>query len=138
MKVLRPEDLGAALGAAWFLSEISTTAQLNHPQGPEAAATEARVLMAQFGRHPWIVMGLAWANGAAGRREKADALYAELAARARSEYVQPAALDGGSRRRSPSFGCHTAFGASRGNSRPVAVPDGASLAWILRRAPVRP
>src|SRR5262249_58378052 len=49
-------------------------------------------LMAQFGRHPWIIMGLAWANGAAGRREKADALYAELAARARSEYVQPSAL----------------------------------------------
>ena len=49
-------------------------------------------LLSRFGRHPWLMMGLAHANGAAGRPDTAEALYAELAARARSEYVQPAAL----------------------------------------------
>jgi eukaryotic-like serine/threonine-protein kinase len=62
--------------------------------GPEPiqGADLGPALLGQFGRHPWIIMGLAWANGAAKRRDKADALYSELAARARSEYVQPATL----------------------------------------------
>ncbi len=49
-------------------------------------------LLTRFGRHPWLLWGLSLASGAAGNRELAEALYAELLARSRSEYVQPAAL----------------------------------------------
>jgi eukaryotic-like serine/threonine-protein kinase len=59
---------------------------------PAQAAAIGPSILARFGRHPWIMMGLAWANGATGRQDTADALYSELAARARAEYVQPAAL----------------------------------------------
>ncbi|MFL5496259.1 MAG: hypothetical protein ACJ8DC_17880 [Gemmatimonadales bacterium] len=62
--------------------------------GPDAreAVELGPSVLSRFGRHPWLMMGLALANGALGRREKADALYAELVARSRAEYVQPAAL----------------------------------------------
>jgi serine/threonine-protein kinase len=49
-------------------------------------------LLTRFGRHPWLLWGLSLASGAAGSIEVAEALYAELQARSRSEYVQPAAL----------------------------------------------
>ena len=38
------------------------------------------------------MMAMAMANGALGRRDKAEALHAELQARSRGEYVQPMAL----------------------------------------------
>jgi serine/threonine-protein kinase len=62
--------------------------------GPGAAeAVEiGRSMLSRFGRHPWLMMGLALAHGATRRPEKADALYAELFARSRGEYVQPAVL----------------------------------------------
>ena len=62
--------------------------------GPDpAAAVEAgRRMLAQFGRHPWLMMGVAFACGAAGQHDKAEAIYAELAARSRGEYVQPVSL----------------------------------------------
>jgi len=49
-------------------------------------------MLSRFGRHPWLMMGMALANGALGRRDKAEALHAELQARSRGEYVQPMAL----------------------------------------------
>ena len=49
-------------------------------------------MLAQFGRHPWLMMGVAYACGASGQRDKAEAIYAELAARARGEFVQPITL----------------------------------------------
>ena len=56
-------------------------------------ATEAGLpMLARFGRHPWLLMAMAYANGSAGRRDRAGAFYAELAARALVEYVQPTAL----------------------------------------------
>ena len=59
---------------------------------PAAGVQEGRQMLAQFGRHPWLMMGVAFACGAAGEREKAEAIYAELAARARGEFVQPITL----------------------------------------------
>ena len=58
----------------------------------EQAIAVGGPMLARFGRHPWLMMGMALAAGAAGRHTQAEALYAELAARARSEYVQPASL----------------------------------------------
>ena len=59
---------------------------------PGAAVVAGRQMLARFGRHPWLMMGVAYASGAAGEPDRADAIYAELAARARGEYVQPIAL----------------------------------------------
>jgi eukaryotic-like serine/threonine-protein kinase len=59
---------------------------------PRQAADAGQPMLTRFGRHPWLLMGVAFANGASGRREMAEALYAELAARSRGEYVQPMAL----------------------------------------------
>ncbi|MFI5209904.1 MAG: protein kinase [Gemmatimonadales bacterium] len=59
---------------------------------PLEAIEIGQPMLARFGRHPWLLMALAYANGAAGRPDKAAAFYAELAARALGEYVQPTAL----------------------------------------------
>ncbi len=56
---------------------------------PEEGIAQGVAMLARFGRHPWVMMALALANGRSGRQDAADALYAELAARARTEYVQP-------------------------------------------------
>ena len=56
---------------------------------PEEGVAAGTKMLVKFGRHPWLMMGLSLASGAAGRRETAEALHAELEARARIEYVQP-------------------------------------------------
>ena len=59
---------------------------------PNAAVAAATAMLSTFGRHPWPMMALALASGAAGRRDMADAVYTELDARSRTEYVQPMVL----------------------------------------------
>jgi hypothetical protein len=59
---------------------------------PEAGAAAAAEMMAVFGRHPWPLMALGYANGMSGRPEIAEAVYDELQARSRSTYVQPTVL----------------------------------------------
>ena len=59
---------------------------------PREALEVGQPLLSRFGRHPWLMMGMALANGSAGHRDRAGALYAELEARSRGEYVQPGAL----------------------------------------------
>ncbi|MEO8140490.1 MAG: protein kinase [Gemmatimonadota bacterium] len=59
---------------------------------PEAGIAAGRSVLSRFGRHPWLLMGMAYAHGAAGRPEGAEPFYQELAARAQGEYVQPMAL----------------------------------------------
>ena len=54
-----------------------------------AAADPALVMS---GRHPWALASLALARSGAGEHEAAEAIYAELSARRRTEYVQPAFL----------------------------------------------
>ncbi len=48
--------------------------------------------MRRFGRNSWILLGLAGAYAALGRLEEASAIYDELTARSRTEYVQPTVL----------------------------------------------
>ena len=59
---------------------------------PSEALEIGQPLLSRFGRHPWLIMGMALAAGSAGRLDKAAALHAELEARARGEYVQPCTL----------------------------------------------
>lgn len=59
---------------------------------PDAAVAAATTMLSAFGRHPYPMMALALASGAAGRRDMAEAVYAELDARSRTEYVQPMVL----------------------------------------------
>jgi len=56
------------------------------------AIDAATAIMQKFGRHSWLMMGAASAYAALSRMEEATALYDELRARARTEYVQPAIL----------------------------------------------
>jgi len=55
----------------------------------EGAITAAQRALATSGRHPWVLGALASAYGLADQRDAADAILAELRARARLEYVQP-------------------------------------------------
>jgi len=55
---------------------------------PDAAVARAEEMIALFGRHPWPLMGMAFASGRAGRPDVADAVYTELEARSRTAYVQ--------------------------------------------------
>ncbi len=57
--------------------------------GTSAAFADA---CAQVGRHPWFLMGLAIAFSRAGRPDAAGAVYDELSARSKLEYVQPTVL----------------------------------------------
>jgi serine/threonine-protein kinase len=49
-------------------------------------------LLPRYGRHPWLMMALAAACARLGYAKQADAVYLELLARSRNEYVQPAVL----------------------------------------------
>jgi len=59
---------------------------------PREALEVGQPLLSRFGRHPWLMMGMALASGSAGERDRGAALYAELEARSHGEYVQPGAL----------------------------------------------
>ncbi|MGH7703615.1 MAG: hypothetical protein ACREMO_11000, partial [Gemmatimonadales bacterium] len=59
---------------------------------PAAAIEVGQPMLARFGRHPWLMMAMSLASGSLGRRDRGEALHAELVARSRGEYVQPAAL----------------------------------------------
>jgi len=83
---------GIELDPGAFYSRWALIHALMLGSRPEAGVEEGRVMLAQFGRHPWLMMGVAFACGAAGQQEKAEAIYAELVARARGEYVQPVSL----------------------------------------------
>ncbi len=60
----------------------------NYPEAMEALQTA----MALAGRHPWSLMELALAHSASGSEAQAEAIYDELVARSRGEYVSPAAI----------------------------------------------
>ena len=49
-------------------------------------------LLSRYGRHPWLMMGLTAAYDRAGSPDRAKAVYLELEARSRTEYVQPSVL----------------------------------------------
>jgi TolB-like protein/Tfp pilus assembly protein PilF len=60
----------------------------NYPEAIEALQTA----MALAGRQPWSLMELALTYAASGSKGQADAIYDELVARSRGEYVPPATL----------------------------------------------
>lgn len=70
--------------ANWLLMQACSWSG-DHP-GAIAAAQRA---LSTSGRHPWVLGALAAAYGLADHRDAADAILAELRARARLEYVQP-------------------------------------------------
>jgi hypothetical protein len=49
-------------------------------------------LLPRYGRHPWLMMALTAAYDSLGRAEEAEAVFLELNARSRFEYVQPTVL----------------------------------------------
>jgi serine/threonine-protein kinase len=56
------------------------------------AIENAQKSVARFGRHAWLLMGLALANARLGRLDLAQAIFDELVARSRTEYVQGGVL----------------------------------------------
>jgi len=60
----------------------------NYPDAIEALQTA----MALAGRHPWSLMELALTYAASGSEARAEAIYDELVARSRGEYVPPTTL----------------------------------------------
>ena len=83
---------GIELDPGAFYSHWALLHALMLGPDPRAGADAGRAMLAKFGRHPWLMMGTAFACGAASQHDKAESLYAELAARARGEYVQPVSL----------------------------------------------
>jgi serine/threonine-protein kinase len=49
-------------------------------------------LLPRYGRHPWLMMGLTAAYDRAGKLDQAEAVFLELLARSKNEYVQPAVI----------------------------------------------
>jgi adenylate cyclase len=58
----------------------------------DASVAEGEAALASSGRHPWSMVLLAVALADSGRAAEADAVYCEMQARARREYVAPALL----------------------------------------------
>ena len=58
----------------------------------EGAIAGAQKALGRFGRHAWLLMGLAIAHARQGRPDLAEAIYDELLARSRTEYVQDSVL----------------------------------------------
>ena len=58
----------------------------------EEALVAGEVALAMSGRHPWAMIGLAITFADLGKPSDAEAIYAELMARARQSYVSPSAL----------------------------------------------
>src|SRR5215469_1422472 len=58
----------------------------------EESVTAGELALGMSGRHPWSIAFLAVTFADLGKAEDADALYAELIARARRQYVSPVAL----------------------------------------------
>jgi serine/threonine-protein kinase len=56
------------------------------------AIEDAQRSIPRFGRHAWLLMGLVIAHAKRGQTEPAQAIYDELVARSRTEYVQGAVL----------------------------------------------
>jgi serine/threonine-protein kinase len=81
-----------ALDANSFYAHWALLNALMLGPDPGAAIEAGRAMLSRFARHPWLLMGMAYAHGAAGRRELAEAFYGELVARAQGEYVQPMAI----------------------------------------------
>ena len=73
--------------AYWALEmALSSTGQF------EAAVAMGELAMAMSGRHPWAMAMLAVTLADWGKANEADAVYCEMRARARREYVPPALL----------------------------------------------
>jgi serine/threonine-protein kinase len=70
---------------------ITIMAQLDAQQYA-AAIEDAHRSVARFGRHAWLLMGLTIAHAKLGRLEPAQAIFDELVARSRTEYVQGAVM----------------------------------------------
>ena len=58
----------------------------------DRAVMEAPAILADSGRHPWVLGLLAWTHGKAGRMEAARGCYDELEGRSRHEFVSRAML----------------------------------------------
>jgi serine/threonine-protein kinase len=80
------------LGPGVFYAHWALVHALALGPRPEAGIAAATAMFSTFGRHPWLMMALALASGAAGKVDMAAALYTELEARSRTEYVQPTVL----------------------------------------------
>ena len=59
---------------------------------PREALDILPALLPRYGRHPWLMMALAAACDRLDLVDRASAVFEELAARSRTEYVQPAVL----------------------------------------------
>jgi len=68
----------------WILLQLHSWAS-DYPSALAAAEPALRM----SARHTWVLGALGTAHGRAGRREEAEAIRAELAARSRTAYVQP-------------------------------------------------
>jgi TolB-like protein/tetratricopeptide (TPR) repeat protein len=76
---------------SWHANQILGMAyrlDSNYPEAIEALQTA----MALAGRHPWSLMELALTYAASGSQAQAEAIYDELVARSRGEYVPPTTL----------------------------------------------
>jgi tetratricopeptide (TPR) repeat protein len=70
---------------------IAIMAQLTGRQYAEAIEGAHRSVP-RFGRHAWLLMGLTLAHAKLGQIEPAQAIFEELLARSRTEYVQSTVL----------------------------------------------
>jgi len=61
-------------------------------QAYDEVITTGMAIVRKFGRNGWVLLGMADAYAALGRSEEAAAIFDELLARSRTEYVQPAVL----------------------------------------------
>jgi tetratricopeptide (TPR) repeat protein len=84
--------LARELDPASFIATWGEANALAFGGRPREALDILPGLLPRSGRHPWLMMALAAAYDGLNLGEQADAVYLELLARSRTEYVQPAVL----------------------------------------------
>jgi serine/threonine-protein kinase len=89
---IAPAERAIALDPASFIAHVGLPFAYEFTGRHERALEAARQALAVSGRHPWSLAALAICHGRAGERDLADAVLAELRARAVHDWVAPTDL----------------------------------------------
>ena len=122
------------------ISFFAVWAEVNaHAFGGDAnqALESIPTFLPRYGRHPWLMMGLAGAYWKLGLIEQAQAVFQELSARSRFEYVQPVVLASTAEfaeRRSEALALLRRAVEIRDPLLSAFAPHGPAM-WTLRTAP---
>src|SRR5215471_8794423 len=92
MEAVQAAQRAVELESESYLAHVILQDALHSSGQLEESVAAGELALGMSGRHPWSIAFLAVTFADMDKAEEADALYAELIARARRQYVSPVAL----------------------------------------------